>query len=332
MNQDKERKGTDVPVLLTAFVRYDTANQVMEALRKIRPARLYFACDGPRNAEDVPRCEKVRSLVELVDWDCDLHTRFSAVNRTSKQGMFEAISWFFEHEEAGIILEDDIVPSPSFFPFCEELLHRYASDERVWAIIGNNLMTEWPVKGDDSYYFSEHGYGAYWGWASWRRVWRKFDLDMKDWPHLRDSGLLDGFFRSAAEKREAMVLLERTWDGRIPTAWDYQFDYGRVTNHALNIIPNVNLARNIGFGELGTHTVKSTDPRNKEELHEVTFPLVHPRFMMVDQQRDMEYFRRYIRTPYFRLFKDAVKKALPQPVSEVVTPVLSKLQRRLGID
>ena len=322
---------TQLPVLITAFKRVDTTRQVFETLRLARPPRLYFACDGGRNEKEWEQCRAVRALVSLVDWKCELFTRFSEVNRGSKWGMSEAISWFFENEEEGIVLEDDIVPARSFFPFCEELLERYRTDERVWAIIGNNLMTEWPQQNKDSYWFSEHGYGAYWGWASWRRSWQRFDVNMERWPAVRDSEMLDGYFISSAEKDEAMAIFEATWNGAIPTAWDYQFDFAKILDRGMNIIPSVNLCRNVGFVGEGTHTVKENDIRNKEELDEITFPLMHPPNMLVDAPRDKAYFERYVRTPLFRRFKNAIKALLPDQVDKALTPFLGEMQRKLGL-
>ena len=155
------------PVLFIAFNRVQPARKVMEAIREAKPPRLYFACDGPRNEAERNRCEEVRALVSMVDWDCEVFTRFSDVNLGVMMGESIAMDWFFENEEEGIILEDDTWPSQSFFWFCQELLERYRHDERVWCIMGNTMMGgSWE---EDSYYFSAHGYGAYWGWAGWRR-------------------------------------------------------------------------------------------------------------------------------------------------------------------
>ena len=318
------------PVLFIAFNRYDTARAVLEAIRQAKPPRLYFACDGPRNPEERERCEQVRSLTSLVDWECELHTRFSDVNLGVKMGESIAMDWFWEHEEEGIVLEDDTMPAQSFFWYCQELLERYRHDERVWCIMGNNLMTEWQVQGDDSYYFSAHGYGAYWGWAGWRRVWRKYDVDMKEWPAVRDSGLLMGQFLSRGEMKEAYKLFEATHAGLI-RSWDYQMDFLRILDRGVTCIPNINLIRNIGFGADGTHTVSERDRRNKDEVDEIGLPLVHPAHMLVDARRDLAYFERYIEPTSFRKFKDAIKNLLPEKVDEAVTPFFSKLQKQLGI-
>lgn len=318
-------------VLFIAFNRYETALKVFEAIRQARPPRLYFACDGPRNEAEKARCARVRSLVERVDWPCEVRTRFSDVNLGVKMGEASAMTWFWEHEEMGIVLEDDTLPVQSFFWYCEELLHHYRDDDRVWCIMGNNLMTEWPAEGGDSYYFSAHGYGAYWGWAGWRRVWRKYDVDMKDWPAVKSAGIINGHFISRAERTMAHAMFDNTHNGTI-RSWDFQFDLGRVTGHALNIIPNVNLIRNVGFGADGTHTVSEKDPRNKDDVMEIDLPLRHPRHMMVDVPRDRAYFERYVRPPRSRRFRNAVKSLLPRKVDKAVTPFFSRLQRSLGIN
>ncbi|MBK6776499.1 MAG: nucleotide-diphospho-sugar transferase [Flavobacteriales bacterium] len=318
-------------VLFIAFKRFEESKAVMEGIRAAKPPRLYFACDGARNDKEREEVQRVRDLVKLVDWPCELKTRFSETNQTVKFGPPAAITWFFEHEEEGIILEDDCKPMLSWFWFAQDMLLRYRDDERIWIVMGNNLMPEWPARNNESYYYSAHGYGAYWGWASWRRMWRKYDLHMSDWPALRDGGLLNGHFLDKGEAREAMHLLESSWDGRIHS-WDFQLDYGRIVHGGMNIIPTVNLIRNIGFGDGSTHTGSHLDPRNKDAAGEMTFPLKHPTFMVCDKERDLEYFQKYIEPSMLRRMKNKLKKALPKEIDQAITPVLGKLQRKLGIN
>lgn len=319
------------PVLFIAFNREEPARMVMEAIRQARPPRLYFACDGPRNEGEKERCEKVRALVSMVDWECELHTKFSDVNLGVMMGESTAMDWFFEQEEEGIILEDDTMPVQSFFWYCQELLQRYRNDDRVWCIMGNNLMTEWEHKGDEAYYFSAHGYGAYWGWAGWRRVWRKYDVEMKEWPDCRDRQLLTGHFLNKAELAEASKLFEGQYAGEI-RSWDYQMDFARILNRGVTCIPNVNLVGNIGFGADGTHTVNEHDRRNKTDQKEITFPMAHPKHMLVDHRRDLAYFEHYIQPTLYQQLKEVVKNILPTRVDEALTPLVSKVQRRLGIN
>ncbi|MBS1581991.1 MAG: nucleotide-diphospho-sugar transferase [Bacteroidetes bacterium] len=320
-----------LPVLITAFSRYDTTREVMEAVRAARPPRLYFACDGGRNDAEREKCAQVRSLVELVDWDCQLFTLFHENNKGSKYGMAANIGWFFDHEPEGIILEDDIVPSQTFFRFAQELLEKYRDDERVWAIIGNNLMADEEPGDPSSYWYSAHGYGAYWGWASWRRSWQRFDIDMRQWPGVRDTDAFKDYYLAASERREATRLFEHTWDRNISTAWDYQFDFAKVLAGAGNIIPNVNLCRNIGFGAGGTHTVSHHDVRNKEMLHEASFPLTHPAKLEVDREKDLRYFEAFIRPSRYSRIKAGVKELLPDQLVRKVKPLVSGVQRKLGL-
>jgi len=318
-----------IPVLLTAFSRYDTALQVMEAIRVAKPPRLYFACDGPRNEQERVRTDKVRSLVDLVDWPCELHIRFAEKNQGLKKAMIGNLDWFFEHEPEGIVLEDDTAPVLSFFWFCEELLERYRDEGRIWWILGNNLMSDPEVKPAASYYFSQHGYGAPWGWAGWRRSWKLYDGDMTAWPNVRDTPEWDRFFLSAPERREARAIFEATWNGTIHT-WDFQHDFARILNKGITLIPEHNLVRNIGFEGTGTNTLQGLDPRNVDNARETPFPLVHPTAIVVDEVRDLAYFNAFIRPPLFRRVKSSIKGMLPKKVDNAITPFLSRLQRRLG--
>lgn len=318
------------PVLLLAFNRFETAEQVFERIRQARPSRFYFACDGPRNEEEAARCAKVRALVERVDWPCEVKTRFLDANLGLKYGVSSAITWYFSQEPEGIVLEDDTCPNPSFFWFAQELLERYRTDARIWWILGNNLMGGEQTPGKPSYYFSEHGYGAPWGWAGWKRCWDRYDVEMTRWPEVRDSGSMAGFSLSRTELREACFLFENTHNGNIHT-WDYQHDFSRIVNGGLTIIPEINLVRNIGFDGDGTNTVSDNDPRMVEHSGEIQFPLVHPSIMMVDAQRDHEYFKRFIDPGTFRRAKGMVKRMLPRTVADAVRPLMSKMQRGLGL-
>lgn len=309
MDRSETNELLDTPVLLLAFNRYEPALRVFEAVRKARPRRFYFACDGPRNTAEEAACARVRSLVELVDWPCEVRTRFQPANVGLKHGVSSAITWFFEQEPEGIVLEDDTVPVPSFFRYCRELLERYRHDERVWWVLGNNLMASTRPVARHSYYCSQHGYGAPWGWASWRRSWAKYDVDMKEWPKVRGTPDWDGFFLTPAERHEAYQLFEGTWNGHFRT-WDFQMDFARILHRGITIIPEHNLIRNIGFGGDGTNTLKDDDPRNVDNVSEMPFPLVHPPELVVDEARDKAYFNRFIRTPFRSRLKGWLKGLL----------------------
>src|SRR5262249_20722231 len=159
-----------IPVLFLIFNRPNTTARVMEAIRTAGPGRLYVAADGPRdgNADEAKRCAEVRRIATQVDWPCEVQTLFRERNLGCRQAVSSAITWFFEQEQEGIILEDDCLPSPSFFPYCAELLARFRNDERIMCITGCNFQQD--MKGYPySYYFSK--YHHVWGWATWRRAW-----------------------------------------------------------------------------------------------------------------------------------------------------------------
>ncbi len=174
------------PILLLVFNRPDTTRQVFETIRAARPPRLYVAADGPRpgRAGEAERCAEVRELTTQIDWPCELKTLFRNENLGCKIGVSSAIDWFFQNEPEGIILEDDVVPLPSFFLYCDVLLDRYRNDIRVGVISGSNLVSNHLML-EESYFFSR--YNHIWGWASWRRAWDHYDVTMASWPEWRNN-------------------------------------------------------------------------------------------------------------------------------------------------
>lgn len=313
------------PVLLIGFNRTGPLRKVFEAVREARPTRLYFAADGPRKPEEVAACEAVRALAKEVDWPCEVRTKFNETNLGLRKGVSSAIAWFFENEPEGIVLEDDTLPVPSFFRFAQEMLERYREDKRLWVVMGNNLMEDWPGPIDGDYYFSAHGYGAPWGWASWRRVWQHYDVDMGLWPQLRESTLLHDFFLNADEERDVHAMFDRVHNGTM-NSWSYQLDITRIANHGLNILPRVNQVDNIGFDGDGTHTVSVHDPRNKRTAVDMAFPMKHPRLIMCDEQRDEEYFKRFIGTTPAERLKEKVRAMLPKGAVQGLVNVKRKLR------
>jgi hypothetical protein len=247
----------------------------LDKIRKARPERLYFAVDGPRLGKDgdAKKCEEVKSLIEQIDWQCEVKTLFSNKNLGCKFGPYQAINWFFGDVQEGIILEDDVLPDMSFFYFCEELLFKYRDNNRIASISGNNFQFG-RNKTDDSYYFSHFSHTC--GWAAWRRVWQEYDLDIKNWPELKNKKWLKTIFKNPLDRFYWRLIFNAIYDGRIDSAWDYQWTFMVWTKKYLSILPNQNLISNIGFGsEDATHT------KGKSKLAEIPvepmqFPLKHP--------------------------------------------------------
>lgn len=277
--------GNPPPVLVLAFNRPDAARRVFDVLRAVRPARLYFAVDGAREGkrEEAQRVDQVRSLAGTIDWDCEVSTLFRDKNLGCKIAVSEAISWFFDHEEAGIILEDDCIAHPSFFEFAGGLLERYRDDERVMLVSGNNFQFGRRRTGD-SYYFSR--YNHIWGWASWRRSWKLYDHGMKAWPAVRDGRWLEDILGSRRAAAYWGNIFDTTFRER-NTSWAYRWTFSCWINSGLSVLPNVNLVSNIGFGSEATHTVHGGSPIANLALAEMRFPLQHPEFIVRDAVADL---------------------------------------------
>jgi hypothetical protein len=262
-------------VLFIVFNRPDTTREVFDVIRRARPPRLYVAADGARAARagEVERCEEVRRIATAVDWPCEVRTLFRNVNLGCKRGVSKAIDWFFEHEEQGIILEDDVVALDEFFPFCDELLDRYRDDERVSMISGCNFVGQ-VERPDASYAFSR--YMHIWGWASWRRAWASYDLDMSEWPRSGRSTLAHALGRREPSIRYWSDIFHRAWQGTIDT-WDYQWVFSAWRADMVAIIPRSNMIRNLGFGTDATHTTGDMPAFIRDlEMTAVAFPLRHP--------------------------------------------------------
>jgi hypothetical protein len=273
----------DTPLLLIAWRRPHTLRQVIDAIRPVAPTRLFVACDGP-NPERPGEAEKVaatRAVIEHeIDWPCQIDRLYSNVNQGCRLGVSRAITWFFEQVEEGIILEDDCVPHPDFFPYCATLLERYRHDTRVWCISGNNFQNgQW--RGDGSYYFSR--YNHCWGWASWRRCWQHYDADLSQWPALRDSGLLNTIFEDPLERNYWSRIWQRLVDEGSPDSWAYRWTFTCLANGGLTALPNRNLVRNVGFGCDATHTIYESSPTLIDEGLEGTEA---PGFLLRDSRAD----------------------------------------------
>lgn len=252
------------PVLLLAFSRPDTTRRVLERIKEAAPVRFYVACDAARDGRpaEAEKVAAVRALVaELVDWPCELKTLYREQNLGCKMAVSGALDWFFEQEEMGIILEDDCLPDPSFFGYCETLLHRFKDDERIFMISGNNFQRGKKVT-EYSYYYSWLTH--IWGWASWRRSWQKVDLEMKHWPAFKAAGGVSQIYPKARYARRWEKTFARYLQGRYNT-WDYPLLFASWWHRQMTVLPEVNLVSNIGFGEGGTHTA-SDEQTNLAEI------------------------------------------------------------------
>lgn len=266
------------PVLFMIFNRPDTTQKVFNAIKRVKPRQFFVAADGPREGKEgeKERCEQAREIIEQVDWDCELKTLFRDKNLGCKIAVSSAIDWFLEKVEEGIILEDDCLPSQSFFWFCQELLKYYRNDTRVMTISGTN----YGYVDDDflyDYFFSKNI--AIWGWATWKRAWRKYDINMNKFYEVYKHNMFKLFFPNNQEYRVRLNNFKRTLSREIDT-WDYQWSFTCLINDGLSIIPKINLVENIGFGEGATHTKKKIGRFLKVEKHELKSIEKYPMYMV----------------------------------------------------
>lgn len=243
------------PILIMAFNRPDHLSVLLDRLAEVQPQTIYFAVDGPRTdriGEEL-KVQQVRNLRSRINWTSDVHTLFQDSNHGCGLGVSNAITWFFENVERGIILEDDVIPDPTFFPFCTELLDRYERDNRVFAISGCNVVPASAQSNpDQEYRFAQITH--VWGWATWRRSWEKHTLDPTGWwKHLSPWRLWDRSARSVSGAMFWASCFELTARGDIDT-WDWQLQLANMTAGQLTATSNTNLVRNIGFDEEATHT------------------------------------------------------------------------------
>lgn len=242
------------PTLFIIFNRPDTTRRVFESIRIAKPARLYIAADGPRSNKlgEKERCDEVRKLTEQIDWPCEVKRLYRETNLGCKQAVSDAITWFFQHEEQGIILEDDCLPDQSFFRFTGQMLEQYKNDTSIFHINGSNFLSETDSSLiGDSYYFSKNVH--VWGWASWRRAWNLYNIDMKgiDDPLIQKN--IKSQFKDKKIGRFWVALFKHIRDKNVDT-WDAQWAYTVLISEGICITPKENLIENIGFTSEGTHT------------------------------------------------------------------------------
>ena len=285
----------NTPILFLIFNREDTAQRVFDAICQQKPKYLFVAADGARKnvAGEEKTCKRVRDIIKQINWDCEVKTLFREENVGCKTAVSSAITWFFDQVEYGIILEDDCLPDPTFFPFCEELLIRYKDDDRV-GHIGGNCFFNGVVSAEFSYDFCSIAH--IWGWATWRRVWKNFDLNFAYWDE------------TIANKKKRKALFKYLYEeiyfsSFIPDAlkekkgfsvWDVQYHYTLRVQNQLSVYPSVNLVSNIGItSPKATHKASRKTAKKFRKSYPITFPLKHPSYMLPNENIDKITCRKY---------------------------------------
>lgn len=335
-----------IPVAMIVFNRPDTTRRVLDVVRLVRPPQLLVVADGPRTDKpgEVERCVAARALFEQIDWPCEVLTNYADINLGCGRRLSSGLDWVFAQAPEAIILEDDCLPHPTFFRFCEELLARYRNDDRVMHISGTNfLFGAEPFP--DSYYFSR--YPQVWGWASWRRAWQHYDFLLQAWPEVAAQGWLQTVLEEAPAQRFWAELFNQIYQaGKEQGAhtWDYQWDFACWQQNGLSITPSVNLISNIGFGADATHILTpeeavarllskigvspcaaigqglqalvgrfATNRFANMQLEEMIFPLRHPSAVVRAVQADELIQRRNYQGGWFTVLKRFIKRRLLAP-------------------
>lgn len=275
--------GLRTPVVLLIFNRPEKTEQVFRRIADVRPSTLLIVADGPRGGRpgEAQRCAEARKITEAVDWPCEVYRDYADRNLGCKRRVGSGLDWVFAQVHEAIILEDDCVPDLTFFRFCAELLEKYRDDKRVMMISGYNFQGS-RGRTADSYYFSI--YAKVWGWATWRRAWQHYDVEMRAWPLVRDGGWLTDVLRDPRLVAYWIAQLERVYRGEIDT-WDYQWLLACWLQGGYCISPCENLVSNIGFDGEATHT-KARSPLYGLEAGAMRFPLRHPPFVIRDTEAD----------------------------------------------
>lgn len=275
----------NTPVALIVFNRPSKTKMVFQEIAKAKPSKLFIIADGPRpdHSEDTEKCAEVREIVDHVDWECEVYKNYSESNMGCGVRPATGISWIFEHVEKAIILEDDCVPMPTFFQFCEELLEKYSDDERVMMISGRNSLFG---QRQTPYSYSFRRIMSCWGWATWRRAWKYYDINIKLWPLLREKTWLSDILDDQEAIEYWKSIFDQTHSGKLDV-WDYQWLFTYWAQNGLGVAPNTNLVRNIGFGENSTHTKNKNSKNAKVMAADIVFPLQHPPYVIRDREDDL---------------------------------------------
>jgi len=299
----------DTPVAMIVFNRPRQTEHVFAQIREARPSRLFLIADGPRPDRDgeFELCRKVRQIVSKVDWPCNVETNFADRNMGCRSRVVSGLNWVFSLVEEAIILEDDCLPDPTFFPYCSNLLQRYRDCSQIGMICGFNPLPKafcFPY----CYYFTRMV--MVWGWATWRRTWREYDEELRTWPAVRQDRLLNLLFRERRIVKHWTNVFDAMYQGVGPNTWDYQLVYTSWTHNWLNIVPKCNLVQNVGFEADATHT-PTVDPALAIGSQSIEFPLTHPPAITDWPRFNYESQDRFVAPNFTSRLRRAMRKRFP---------------------
>ncbi len=325
MSHDNEEvlKGVQSPpILFLIFNRPSLTLKVFNVIRDVKPSKLFIAADGPRknNEEDAALCKETRDLIDNVDWNCEVKTLFREDNLGCKVAITSAIDWFFDHTDAGIILEDDCLPSASFFSFCALMLERYRYNDKVMQINGNFHLSQFKSF-DESYYFSK--LNSCWGWATWKRAWEMFDAGMIGYEESRDKGDIDKYYENRQISNWMVSYLEEA-NSPLCGIWSTQWAYSILKNNGLCVNPTFNMVNNIGFFDAPTSGIHESFSSYSDYKLENFSHIKHPAKVQYDVSNDVLEFKNIIQLTDPRL----VDKGLMNFIKRVLRKVLNLFREK----
>lgn len=298
----------DLPILFIVYNRPDLTEVMINCIKGVRPRYLYIAADGFREKikDDKIKVDRVRDLLINTNWDTKVKFLFQKKNLGCRLAVKSALDWFFEYEEMGIILEDDTLPSVSFFKFCEEMLYKFRFNEQIMSISGTIITTKYHFQSD----FVFSNFPLMWGWATWKRAWLKYDFNMIEWKRMDKNNWLNSLNLGGFKFRIVwQYIFDLTSSNSVDT-WDYQWIFTCWFNKGLTIIPTKNLVSNIGFSEDATHTKKNDSYLSNLTSYELNWPLNEPKDILPNHKIDFLINKFWFKVSWYTVFKIYIKKAL----------------------
>jgi hypothetical protein len=279
------------PVALLIFNRPEPTTEVISRIAEAKPQKLLVVADGPRadRQGEAERCAAARKAVlERINWQCEVLTDFSDQNVGCRKRVSSGLDWVFTQVDSAIVLEDDCLPDPTLFRFFDEMLTRYRDDERIMMISGFNPIADGWKANTQQYHFSYCG--SIWGWASWRRAWKHYDVNMKLWGSDEIRNRIKDILADPRLYESRLALYDKVHRGEIDT-WDFQWSFARLIQSGLSVVPSRNLVSNIGFGSDATHTKRGSAAVDSAATHAMTFPIRFHDYVAVDREYDLEFTR-----------------------------------------
>lgn len=311
-----------VPVLLITYKRLGALKEVLKSISQYEPDKIYIFSDGPRSAEEFYSIDSVRKyLLTSIQWQCQIHTNFQDKNLGCKYGPQTAISWFFEAEDRGIILEDDTVPNNSFYDFVEEMLTKYEFDFRIWNISGTNRYSRKINNTEYSYYMSHFAYT--WGWATWASRWKLHLSKMATFIEDSENVQSTEFNKTTIDCWINLAI--KSYKDQLD-AWDYMWSLRIFLENGLSIVPSTNLIEYIGYDLDATHTLNKFGP--KYFTGQLEFPLNHPNYLKLDTYRDRKLFEEVFgwKPFYKKIYPNHLKAFILARFEPVLKQIIPKVK------